>query len=546
MVVRAATRATRHRPRPSKNKLGVLPPPIKGVDSRISLAANDLSVCPYTYNIMPSEDGMEVRKGYREHVIGVQNTASTGIGTMIPFEDVSGAADKLFAVNNEGIWDVTAFDTSPTQKATFTVDTSAAAGHGMFINYVDVAGAQFILYADNLNGLWTYTASTNSWAATTGITGVTISNVVGIVVHKLRVWLFEKDSTVVYYMPIDAIAGAATAFHFGSKFSHGGYVAGIMTWTLDGGNGVDDYFVVVSSSGDILPYQGEDPSSASTWVLRGSYHIGAMPAGYRSFIEYSGELYIISAFGLVSMHELLRGANPELPGTENIAFKISKVLQDSMKTLRSSHGWSLKFLPSEGLLILVSPVQSDGVYIQYVLNLTTKAWGFWRGVPILSAVSWQNVVYFGTSDDRVMVMDVDIDGVTLAAPATGDVNGEAIEYSLLHSFSDFEAPAVMKRGVFIRPNFRAYTPPVFEAKFLYDYEIDEFSASLSQPASNIGTWDSGVWDASTWAGGALKPFFDPVGGAGLGRTMAVAIRGTSRAPTLLVSTDVIWNAGSFL
>ena len=545
MVVRAASARSRHNPRPQTSQATVIPAPTLGVDARVSLASGDMSVCPYAYNIMPDKSGMRVRPGYREFVVGVESGTSFAIGTIIPLEGIEGTDDKLFAVTNEGIWDVTTYDTAPTLKVAFTANTTADAGYGQFINYVNQAGAQFIYYADNLNGLWTYTVSSNTWAQTTNITGLNETDICGIVVHKLRVWIFTRNSSSAFYLGVNSISGAATEFVFGGKFKRGGYVAGIYNWTLDGGAGVDDYLVVASSAGDALTYQGEDPSASSTWSIVGTYDIGAAPANYRAGIEYAGELYILTGFGLVSMDEILRGANPQNPGTTELAFKIAKVIQQSMIDLRNTRGWTPMFFPAEGLIIIISPAQTDGTYIQYVLDITTRGWAYWRGLPIVSAGVWQNKLYFGTSDDKIMIMDVFRDGLTIDPPASG-VNGNPIEFSILHSASDMGTPAVMKRGAFVRPNWRADYAPVYESKVLYDYDLAEFSALLSQPISSVGLWDSGVWNTATWGSGSPTPWSVATGASGIGRTLAVAIRGASTADTVLISTDVIWNRGGML
>lgn len=117
MVVRAANAATRRRPRPQITQASVIPAPTNGVDARVSLAAGDMSVCPYAYNIMPDEAGMRVRLGYREFVLEVEGAGTSyGVSTIIPMEGIAGADDKLFAVTNEGIFDVTSYNTTPTKK----------------------------------------------------------------------------------------------------------------------------------------------------------------------------------------------------------------------------------------------------------------------------------------------------------------------------------------------------------------------------------------------------------------------------------------------
>ena len=89
MVVRAANAATRRRPRPQITQASVIPAPTNGVDARVSLAAGDMSVCPYAYNIMPDEAGMRVRLGYREFVLEVEGAGTSyGVSTIIPMEGI--------------------------------------------------------------------------------------------------------------------------------------------------------------------------------------------------------------------------------------------------------------------------------------------------------------------------------------------------------------------------------------------------------------------------------------------------------------------------
>tara|TARA_R110000772_G_scaffold33324_10_gene81221 strand:+ start:684 stop:2222 length:1539 start_codon:yes stop_codon:yes gene_type:complete len=512
------------------------------MDGRLSLAAQEMGTCPYTFNLIPSEYGMEIRKGFREHAISIETTTAYGVSTMIPFESVDGTTNKLFCATAEGIWDVTTYDT-PVSEVAFTAYNTSKTGFGHFVHYVDSAGAQFIFYCDNLNGLWKYTASTDTWAQPTDITGVAEADLVGVVVHKLRIWFIERDSTNAWYLGAGSTSGTATKFTFGTKFKHGGKLTGLYNWSVDGGDGVDDYLVAVSTSGDVLPYRGEDPSAAATWQLKGSYYIGSMPEGFRSGVEFAGELYLISAFGMVSITSLMRGGDPENPERGSLAHAISKILQTSMATLRTEHGWNMQFIPSEGILLVVSPVQADGTYLQYVLNLVTKGWGFWRGVPILSAGTWNNTVYFGTADNRVMIMDVYRDDQLITGVG---VNGSAIEYSILHSYSDFEEPAVNKIPQFVRPNFRALQTPVFDTKILYDYDLIEFSPVLGNTSNNEALWDVATWDVAVWGATEKAAYSTAEGSAGIGRALAVAIRGKAEAELLLISTDVMWKVGGFL
>tara|TARA_R110002153_G_scaffold139741_2_gene290515 strand:- start:1146 stop:2804 length:1659 start_codon:yes stop_codon:yes gene_type:complete len=532
-------------------KEGLIPAPTKGVDGRNPLSAMSTSNCIYAYNLVPEEYGLDLRFGYREHQINAVSSNGLGFKTIMVYEGLSPSDTKLFGVTNEGIWDITVEGGTPVLKRAFSTDTSADAGHGVYTNYLTDAGDQIMFYADSKNGLFTYTKATNSWTVTTGINNVTEANVDYVVVHKQRIWLIERDSSKAYYLPVGAKAGDATAFFFGSKFSHGGRLIGLINWSVDGGMGVDDYLVAVSSGGDVIPYQGADPAASSntygvSWESRGTYYVGRIPAGRRFFSEYSGELYILSSFGLIGMSDLLNGVDMQASGSNSLSYPIAKVLRTQLLLTGENLGWEPVFLPGVGKLLITSPINTETAeYTQYSMSLTVEGWGYWRGVPIAVAVEFKNKVYFGTVDNKVYVMDVYRDNVLID---TSDENalGEPIEFSVLTSYSDGGSPGTNKRLQYVRPNFLAVNPPAYQTKVFYDYQIveDNFPFPIA-PVTTASVWDTSKWDVGTWGTGGVVTEDRLQGASGMGRAVAVALRGEASAESQLVAFEVTWTSGGF-
>ena len=81
------------------------------------------------------------------------------------------------------------------------------------------------------------------------ITNVTSANLIQVTSHMRRLWFVEKNTTKVWYLPTDAISGAATALDVGSMLTYGSYVIATATWTVDGGNGPNALFVILSNKG---------------------------------------------------------------------------------------------------------------------------------------------------------------------------------------------------------------------------------------------------------------------------------------------------------
>ena len=523
-----------------------LPAPSAGMDGRITLAAGNPDIATYCYNILSDETGMKVRNGYGEHCIGLQNSIATGIKTLIPYDSptVASTDQRLFAVSNEGIWDVTTFDT-PVFKIAFP-STINDAGVGVYQHYVTDAAASLLFYADAENGLYTYTKATDTWAATTGITGIAAADIVFVSVHKQRIWFALRDSADAWYLPIGAIAGAATKFQFGNKFKRGGYLVGVYNWTIDGGEGIDDYLVGISSAGDVLPYKGSDPEAVTgdLWALKGAYYVGEVVGGTRCASEFGGDLHILSSQGVTPLTQLLQGVDVSI-APDGIGVKTAFYLRPEIRQYRDNFGWSINYFPSISYVLISTPKRLNNTYIQYAYDKPMDTFGWWRGVPMLCSVEWRGQIYIGTEDDRVLIMNTDLDEVKIT-PVAGQTNGDPIDFSALFAFMPLDSGGMFKRGVSIRPDFISPNKMAYQTKFLYDYQIQTFSSTVTVNDEVAGRWDSGLWDTAIWGSSIATNRSRVVGGAGIGRRLAVAVQGTSTANTYLMSYDVLWNVGGMM
>jgi hypothetical protein len=531
------------RPAPQTTKSQRMVVPARGMDGRVNLGQATPDVAIYQYNILSSEYGMRVRSGFQEHCINLVSVTATGVKTIIPYESSDTAQNRLFAVTNEGIWDCTEYDT-PVLVFPFSITTDSS-GIGNYIQYITDANESILFYADEENGLHTYAEATGLWTVTGGITGADATKVRFIMNHKQRIWLIEKDSGDAWYLPLSSIAGLAVKFQFGQQFKHGGSLAGLYNWTVDGGIGVDDYLVAISSSGDVLPYQGADPEATNDWQNRGVYYVGEVAKKRQCAASLGGDLAILSTFGVTSLASLLSGeVVQDMTARGSVGDRMAFVLQDDLRQYPIDSGWSIDFLPAKGDLIIKSPIQANDIYLQYVYDISNDSFGWWRGVPMISFEEWQNIIYIGTADNRVLAMNVDLDEVKIT-PVTQE-NGQRINFSALFAFSPLDASAAFKRGVAIRPDFMSTRKVEYQTRFAYDYEIVTFTNTLSGNITPAGRWDNGIWDQALWGSSELINRAKVVGGSGMGRTLAVAINGSGTSDTWLISYDVMWNSGGML
>ena len=93
----------------SSIKTETVPASVQGVNALGALTGMAPADCIYCYNLVPSEYGMRLRKGYREIATGMTND----VRSIIPYDNQAGdnSKDRLFSVNEDGIWNTTIANT---------------------------------------------------------------------------------------------------------------------------------------------------------------------------------------------------------------------------------------------------------------------------------------------------------------------------------------------------------------------------------------------------------------------------------------------------
>jgi hypothetical protein len=534
------------RPQRSTQIQAHIPAPVGGLNTvSPGYQMPDLD-CPVLYNLVGAENGLRSRFGYKEWCTGV---GSSTVATIMPFagSTTSGSKDKLFATSTgtAKIYDVSASSATPSSVLNFA-SSAGDAGWGVSHSVVNSAGAHFLMYFDEVNGYHVYTESTDTWAAVaagggaTQINGVTPGNLVFGTVWKNFVLFVEKDSSRMWFgSSTNALYGTVTSFDFGAKFRHGGNLVGLWSWTTDGGVGLDDYLVAISSGGDVVIYQGTDPNSATTFGIRGVWYVGGVPAGRRIATDFGGDLLILSTIGVVPISKLVSGS--EMADTSQYATqKIGNVFSRAATTYASSKGWSLRVHPEDSTIIVTLPAGDDGTPSQLAMSLLTRGWSIYRSLPIIAAEGWSRKFYFGTTDGRVCTNTGYLDNVNLAVTSFSP-----IDCSLITAFRNM-GNARQKQIQMIRPTIISESGSVALAtEARYRYNLAEAGSPTAMPTNNSNIWDTAIWDTAIW-GGSYITQQTASGGVGMGPDAAIACRFSATSRTVLVGFDVVFTQGEML
>jgi hypothetical protein len=536
--------AVRPRPRVMRARAQsfALPAPVGGDDTVSPATAIAPGHSIYSYNVIGGVLGLQSRLGWREWCTGLDGQ----VRSLLPYTGSTkdGASNRLFACTETGIWDVSASSSTPTQVVTFPTQNTDS-GWGVSTVFV-TGGGHFLAYTDEANGYYVYTESGATWtkvaqgAGGTEIDGVDPAHFVSVCAWKNRLWFVERDTARAWYLPLNSIYGTAAAFTFGARFKAGGDLRGLWSWTGDAGAGIDDRLVAVSGAGDVVIYEGTDPSSASTFALRGVWFVGAVPVGRRLCTDSGGDLLIMSSMGILPISRLVTSGSDEQGQyqTYRVA-NVYKELQGATSTLR---GWAMRLHPQDAALMVLYPVASGQPTQQLVMSLTTKGWHRYRDMPIgACAEAWAGTLYFGTEDGRVCRNDGALDGVLLADPNSYT----AIDWSLLSAYSNAGSPT-RKRVQQIRVKVLSQGGSIaLNAEARYDLDLTEAAVpSEASSVSDVAVWDEGLWDEAVW-GGDSQPQIQTFGAAGDGHDVAIAIRGRATSRMTLVGVDATYDSGGW-
>lgn len=512
---------------PAKKKVSNIvsvPAPIGGWNVRDPLPSMQPIYAPILDNCfcLPSE--IQIRKGYSQWA-----TFTGTCESILEYSPASGSQKIFAAVKPAGtanIYDITssgavgAAVASGLTNARFKQTQFATSG-GHFAYYVNGEDN-----AQLYNGTTWHSVSTSS--SPYAITGPTNTHFRDVIVHKRRLWFVEPNSQKCWYLPTDSIAGAATAFNFSPIFTRGGYIVKIDTWTLDAGTGVDDYFVVFTSEGEVAVYTGTDPASASTWSLQGVFYIGT-PTGSGHSCKYGGDLLLINKDGITQMSKSLMSSrvNTWLQLTDKIQPQLALDTTD----YQSNTGWDITLFPPQNMLLVNIPISSTQSY-QYVMNTISGGWARWTGIPAKCWYYTNDMLLFGANGYVGKGWDTQAD------------NGANIVADILPAYQSFGVGSQLKRWSMGRVILGSTNSTSYGARMELDFNLNPSDVSLPiLIESAASTYGSSAYDTAIYGGNIqIKRKWQNLSGMGYWGSLHIKFQ-TKVSDIRLYSYDMMIESG---
>ena len=525
-----------------------MPSPVGGWNARDSLADMQKTDAVTLDNWMPKSSYVELRGGYLSHstesatdidtedaamlatedgfVLATEDTATTMLGTvktLVVHNGLTGV-NQLLAMTEQAVYNVTTAGATSSALLTRTngKHQSTMFGDGTTQWLIALNGVDLPLYYDGTTALAVTQATS---PALTGFPANDLTQLISVTAFKSRLFFIPKSSLSFWYLPVSVAGGALTEFDLSSQATKGGYLMAMGTWTRDAGNGQDDIAVFVTSEGEAILYQGNNPSNVNSWSKVGSFFVGK-PLGRRCLTQYGEDLLILTENGIFPLSSALPSASVDYRYA--LSFKIDKAFTDSARVTGDVFGWESTVFPAQQALIVNVPVAEDGVHYQYVMNTLTKSWCRFTAWGAETFAVFNKELYFARGGFVYRAWTGNIDD-------TDNIEGYAKQ-----AFSHFGKPGKVKTFKLFRPILAVNGSLNYSTDIDVDFQDDVMIAASSASTAGLATWNQSQWNQARWGGGfkIVKPW-----------TSIAEWPGTWAAGKLKVSTNsrsVQWMASDFI
>ena len=501
-----------------------LPAPVGGWNARDSFANMDPMDAIALVNLWPNVSNVELRGGFTKWATGLPGVAQTLMSY------AGGNTTELWAITENG----SLYDCTVGGVVGAPVLTGLSSGTWEYTN-ISNSGGHFMVAVNGLDDLLLYDGSSwtsiNAGSSPIAITGVATDVLCNVILFKHRLWFIEKYTLRAWYLPTDALGGAAQQLDLGPICNYGGHLVDLDTWTIDAGYGVDDNLVFITSLGETIVYAGTDPASVDTWSLIGVWKLGS-PIGTRCMLKWAGDLLILTFDGLLPMASALQSSR--LDPRVALSDKIQGAITNATTAYGGSHfasGWQIVYSAKWNAVMINVPV-ADNMQQQYAMNTITKSWAQFTGWPAFCWEIFNDDPYFGANGYVGKAWDM----------SYAD-DGAAIQTQAIQAFNYFEARGVKKYFTRARPSIFTNGTPAIAVGMNVDFDTSNTTAPLIFVPSASGLWDSGVWDTSTWGSGTVMTN-TWLGITGIGYCGGLQMQ-TSSTGTIIqwASTDVVYQSG---
>lgn len=464
-----------------KSKSYFLPAPYGGLNAKDSISSMNPIYAIRMDNYIPLDNKIVLRSGYNSYVnLGnylIQETSADvntqiGVRTLVNYKKPN--ENRLIAIYGGSAYNVSSPATVEKYEVEFTESYCQTVQYKNYLYFMNGIDTPKVFYIDDSD-----IEHFEDW----GFTNESLqqARIIAGCVSKEFLWFVEKNTLKAWYSSeAGLVQGQLNSFDLSQISKFGGQLVAITNWTVDGGMGIDDYTVFITSEGEVLVYAGTNPNDANSWSLKGSYKI-SKPIGYKCTLQYQGDVIIISEDGYIPLSKSLTLANS---GQSSIAFSdnIRGLVLERTSANKDKNGWQGIIYSKKGYGIFNVPVAQQ--FEQHVINVNTGAWCRFTNIRAWCWCEFEGNMYFGSDDSVYKFGDAYSD------------NGVQIEGHVEQAYTNLGTDQ-LKKIQLLNPRTRSST-----SYALTIYTNMDFSDKDVKYYSNIGTIGQTPWNSSKWSSSA--------------------------------------------
>jgi hypothetical protein len=257
-------------------------------------------------------------------------------------------------------------------------------------------------------------------------------------------------------------------------------------------------------------YSGSDPGDAADFAIAGRFSVGA-PVGAPP-IQFGSDLIVIINGAYVPLSKILSFGRSN-PSQLDLSDKISGEVAKLTALYSGNTGWQAILYPKGRKLLFNVPLSTTS-FVQHVMNVDTKAWCKFTGWNFPCFGLFNDHLYAGTTDGRVVKVDT----------GTSD-EGEPIAVELQTAWNYFGDRARQKQFNMVNVIMTGAIDPSATMVTGIDFDIEVPSETITmEDLGSLGAeWETAIWDEAIWSG-QVKVLKGWNGTNGLGYCFSLRVR----------------------
>nr|WP_250809336.1 hypothetical protein [Neorhizobium tomejilense] len=467
-------------------------------------------------NILPTATGGEMRRG--NDIFSTMPTTTKPVLSLFSYK--SGNLQALFAANENEIADITS---APTNKL-----TGMTSGDWSVVQFVNTDGQAFLRGVNGTDTPFVYDGSTFSTSpALTFAVGVTVTanQMARVWTYKNRLFFIQKDSMDAWYLPVNVMGGELVKLPLAGVFNRGGSLLFGSSWSIESGDGPNEYCAFVTTEGEVAVFAGANPGDADTWQKIGVYRIGK-PLGAKAFFRGGGDLIISTSIGVVPLSQAMQRDYAALSSTA-ISYNIETAWNSTVAE-RDSVPWCCEIWPEKQIAVIALPTLTGTAPQMFVVNTRTGAWSNWTAWDGNCLEVFNGRLFFGSRNGKI------VEGFT-----GGTDQGMPYTSTYIPLFEDMGNPLSKKIIRMARAVLRTAISTEVQLTIQADYIINLPVAPSAPLIPSLNEWGAAVWGQSVWGEGRVKEIQqDWESVTGEGSAIAPCARITSGA-SIPLDTEIV-------